>query len=195
MNRRTVPLALALLATLATSCSAGLRPAGPDYDDLPGWIGKGAAFYDGDRGKAFYAVGYSDFRDPVARRQEAGVAARAELARVWRAEVDSLLKSHRKTLKKGPAEETLALFQRATEVFTTAELNLSQIIDHHFDPETGMEYALVVLDLGAYQATIEQMGALPASFRREIEASAREAFDELHRRKREAGAPPEGALP
>ena len=182
-------LAVGVLVTLlaALGCGASQRP-GPDYDSLPGWISKGSAFYAGDRGKAFYGVGSADFSDPVARRQDAEIAARAELARVFRAEVDSLLKSHRKVLKKGDAEETTALFSRATEVFTTAELSLSQVVDHHFDPETGIEYVLVALDLEGYRATLQELQGMPEAFRKQVEQSAREAFDELHARKAAAGS-------
>ena len=110
------------------------------------------------------------------------------LARTFLAEVDSLLKSHRKAMQRDGKELSESYYSRATEVFTSTELRLSQIVDHHFDPATGVEYALATLNLDAYRSTIDALKELPDELKQELEASAKAAFDELHERKAAAKA-------
>ena len=183
---KTISLLLFVSAVFfITSCAGPTanvqKNVGPDYANLPGWVSKGAGFFNGDRGKAFYGVGLSKVGDPVVRRQDSELQARAELAKTFQSKVSSLMKSYRKVIIQGEKEANEALLQQTSKLLSTAELKDSAIVDHHFDNKTGIEYTLAVLDLDAYKSTISQIEALPEEFKNKVQESAEAAFKELEK--------------
>jgi len=174
-------LAVLLICSFTFGCTGSNQFAAPT-ENRPGWIDKGSAFYSGDRGAAFYAVGAaSNIPSASLRRIAADTAARAELARVFKTKITSLVKSYGASISGnadggGDNEQTISSTTRA---FTSMDVSGVEIVDHYFDASEKTLYSLAVMNAASFKRGLSEMNSLSKEIRQRIEFNAAKAFEEL----------------
>ena len=188
-------LCLAMILTLFSACSGGGQMADTSSQlqapmstgqvptsGRPGWIDKGGAFYAGEYGTAFYAVGSaSNMTNPSLRRSAAETQARAALSRVFKQEMGNLVKVYQREIT-GSAPNTGSseqFAQEATKGFTSMDVAGAQVVDNYYDVQEKTHYSLARMDVNFFKRQIEQMSELSQQVKDQVLFNADQAFKEM----------------
>jgi hypothetical protein len=169
------------ISMLFMSCSSSGPSKSPAEKE---WVTKGGGFYSGDRGKAFYGVGISNPGEaPAARRASSELRARADIARTFKTKIADLTKAYLRAVSgssaQGDASTNESVTEQVTKAFTQMDLSGSAIIDHWYDSNEKVEYALAVMDVASMKDQISQMKELNKEVQQGILNNSQKMFDEL----------------
>jgi hypothetical protein len=169
---------MAVTVSLVGGCSY-LPPALRGEPSRPGWVQRGSGYFEGGAGKAFYGVGAaSGIADLGLRREAAEAAARADLARMLRSQVSSLLLSYAAATGSNAGDSSERHTERSLRVSAEADLAGVTVVDRFSERGGEVEYALVVMDDRAFRAHAGRLG-LSADEQRRIREQAERAFQRL----------------
>ena len=176
--------ALSLFAAFGIGCGGGqkdLAQVSQNNPNRPAWVDKGAGFFKGDHGKAFYGVGASMVKNPQLRRSAADAQARADLARTFQSNIKNMVKIYAAETAAGDPDRVSQenFTSEATKAFTNMDLSGSSIVDKWYDPIEKVQYSLAILDMESFQNQVQRMKELSAAVKEAIQKNATKAFDEL----------------
>lgn len=186
MKTKLILTSMLVLSFAFLSVQCGSKPKKIDTmkpsveKDRPGWVDKGGAFYDGEKGKAFYGVGaVSGMKNVALRRTAADTQARADISRIFKTHISNLVKIYQREVTDIDKSAAEAFAQEATKGFTSMDLSGAMIVGHYFSIAEGTQYSLAVLDMAGFQNQVEKMNNLSKQVQEAIIKNADKAFDEL----------------
>jgi len=185
MKRWALPLGL---FTMLFGCSTAPGPDHPVHgvnpDGTPKWVNRGSGAYDGQHGKCFYGVGVlQGIRNPGLARQTVDNRARGEIAKMFDLYIAAMMKDYQRSTTAGDmkasAEEQDVV--AAQKTITEVTLRGVEVRDHWTDPQSGVAYALAILDFNGILKSLDQAKELNTRIRDHVRARARRAFNDLDR--------------
>jgi hypothetical protein len=183
MLRLGVVLSLVLLGCTPTP-GPNNPIAGANPDGSPKWVNRGSGAFDGEHGKCFYGVGLlKGVRNEALARQAADNRARGEVAKLFDLYIAAMMKDYQRSTTAGnfkaSAEEQDIV--SAQKTITEVTLRGVEIRDHWIHPQTGVYYALAVLDVDGVAKSLETARQLNATVRDFVRHNARRAFEDMDR--------------
>ena len=158
-----------------------MQPAKPvSQMERPAWVNKGSGAYPNDKAKIF-AVGTSPagMDDESLARETADDDGRVALQRVFEVYVAALMERYKRSTTVGGQGKTENDVKSVSRTLTEGTLHGSQVSDHWQNPQNGVWYSLVILDLAAFKDFAQQSKDLDASFKEYIRDNAEKAQGDL----------------
>jgi hypothetical protein len=166
----TFVLAAAAALTLA-ACSHNASSS-PIASNAPEWVNKGSgAFKDKDGGIRNRALAVTAADD----------RGRAEITKILNSYVTVLSKDYMASVTAGDMTKSSEeqMVSQTMKNFAQFTLHGATPVDHWKDPSDGTTFALIKLDMGAVQQSLNESKELDGKLRDYVKANADKAFDEL----------------
>lgn len=176
-------IALTLVGALALGACGGRAKVSPIAANAPEWVNKGSgAMKDKDGKQVFYGVGIAQgIRNRALSVSAADDRGRAELAKIMNSYVTTLTKDYMASITAGDMTKSSEeqMVSNTMKNFAKFTLHGAIPVDHWKDPADGTLFALVKLDMGAVQQSLNESKELDGKVRDYVKANAEKAFDEL----------------
>ena len=153
-------------------------------EGAPKWVSKGCGVhFDDDKGVICGVGSVSGTRNIALARSAAQGRGRTEIARTLQLKIKAMLKDYQATVTGGNAFGVEAddeqVIKDASKQITDMSLPGSKMIDTWITEDGSTLFALMALDIEAFESSLSKMQGLNAKVREAIEARADKAFLEL----------------